>query len=239
MPFNLFGHSAGYIPPHPSIEPRIIRLIERAIIKAWELIRTAPPPNFNLAAATEDEITLVMHNTLLNRVLYPRAVRGFTPDLFRIAREPKVWSYNGASLDKMPDLFFYLISDRAVAFPDQDGLFVECKPIDNRHAAGGHYCDRGLCRFIEGEYAWAMREGLMIGYAVNAYQLPTALSTSLNAGQRPTRLPLVTGPSAVPRTVATTYAQRPHVTTHSRVFSYANGDGVPNIALYHLWLGRD
>ena len=66
----------------------------------------------------------------------------------------------------MPDLFFHLISDRKVAFPDQDGVYAECKPIGAGRAVGGHYCDRGLWRFIKGEYAWSMREGMMIGYAV-------------------------------------------------------------------------
>ena len=239
MAFNLFASEGGRVPPHPAIEPRVLRLIERAIIKAWELVRTVPPPNFDLTNATEDQVTTVLHNTLVNRILSARIVRGFTPDLFRVSREPKVWSYDERSLDKMPDLFFYLISDRAVAFPDQDGLFAECKPVDGGHAVGGHYCDRGLCRFVQGEYAWAMREGLMIGYAVNGYHLEHELSTSLARSDRRTRMPLLAGPTGVSRTMASLYAQRPHVTMHSRPFSYTNGDGAPDIAMFHLWLARN
>jgi hypothetical protein len=238
MAFDLFGNPAGQLPPHPAIEPRILRLIERAILHAWELVRTAPPPSFNLAVATEDQITTVLHNTLVNRVLHAQAVRGFTPDLFRVAREPKVWTYNEGSLDKMPDLFFYLISDRTVAFPDQDGLFAECKPVDTAHPAGGHYCDRGLCRFVNGEYAWAMREGMMIAYAVNGYALPTELTTALAAKNRPTEIPLVRGPNVVPKTTATVYAQRPHTTEHSRSFTYTTGGMAPEILICHLWLAR-
>jgi hypothetical protein len=236
MAFDLFGSPAGHAPPHPAIEPRILRLIQRAILHAWELVRTSPPPQFNLQAATEDQITTVLHNTLVNRVLHSRVVRGFTPDLFRVAREPKVWTFDEGSLDKMPDLFFYLISDRTVAFPDQDGLFAECKPVDSRHATGGHYCDRGLCRFIKGEYAWAMREGMMIAYAVNGYTLPDELTSSL--AKRTTDIPLVRGPNVVPHTVATTYAQRPHATTHSRPFAYTTGGTAPEILIHHLWLAR-
>src|SRR5437899_9102638 len=98
--------------PHPAIPPQLIRVIREAIVCAWELIRTVPPPGFNLATATEDEVTVVLHNTLLNRVLHANAVRGFTPQLFRVSREPKVYSFDAVSLDKMPDLFFHLISDR-------------------------------------------------------------------------------------------------------------------------------
>ncbi|VTU00981.1 Uncharacterized protein OS=Thiorhodovibrio sp. 970 GN=Thi970DRAFT_00617 PE=4 SV=1 [Gemmataceae bacterium] len=236
MAFDLFGSPAGFAPPHPAIEPRLLRLFERAILHAWHLVRTAPPSRFNLSAATEDQITAVLHNTLVNRVLFARAVRGFTPDLFRVAREPKVWTYNESSLDKMPDLFFYLINERSVAFPDQDGLFVECKPVDTRHAVGGHYCDRGLRRFISGEYAWAMREGMMVAYAVNGYVLPGELTTSLAAGNRPTDIPLVRGPNVVPRTAATPYTQRPYTTEHSRAFTYTSGDAPPEILMHHLWL---
>lgn len=238
MAFDLFGNPAGLAPPHPAIEPRVLRLIERAILRAWELVRTAPPPQFNLNTATEDQITTVLHNTLVNRVLYTRAVRGFTPDLFRVAREPKVWTYNEASLDKMPDLFFYLISERTVAFPDQDGLFVECKPVDTSHATGGHYCDRGLGRFVKGEYAWTMREGMMIAYAVNGYVLPDELTASLAAGTRPTDMPLLRGPNVIPKTAATAYAQRPYTTEHSRSFTYTSGGAAPEILMHHLWLAK-
>jgi len=239
MAFNLFGNPTVHPLPLPPIEPRVLRLIERAICKAWEMLRTNPPSTFNIDTATEDEVTLALHNTLVNRVLYTRAVPGFTPDLFRVAREPKVWSHDEGSLDKMPDLFVYLISNRVVAFPDQDGIFAECKPIDADHAVGGHYCDRGLCRFVDGEYAWAMQEGMMIGYTIKGYDLPQALAAPLKAGNRPTRMPLISGPVAVPRTAATATAQRPHVTEHSRPFNYANGSSPPNITLYHLWLGRE
>src|SRR5262249_47631890 len=158
--------------------------------------------------AKEDEITTVLHNTLVTRVLYAGVIRGFTPALFRVAREPKVWSFNEVSLDKMPDLFFYLISDRDVAFPDQDGLFAECKPVDDNHATGTHYCDKGLSRFIDGEYAWAMQEGMMIAYAVTGYQLPDSLRNSLATSIRSARMPVSSGPTVSPRSAATTYSQR-------------------------------
>ena|SRR5580704_13325724 len=239
MPFDLFASPVGGNPPHPSIEPRVLGVIQRAITKAWELIRTAPPPGFNLASATEDDTTIVLHNTLVNRVLDPRLVRGFTRDLFRVSREPKVWSYDESSLDKMPDLFFYLISNREVAFPDQDGLFVECKPVDAAHAAGGHYCDKGLWRFVKGEYAWTMREGMMIGYAATGYNLPDKLRAALAAGNRGTHMSAASGVAAVARTAATPYCQRPYTSTHARPFVYRNGDAAPPIVIRHIWLAKN
>ncbi|MBI1913854.1 MAG: hypothetical protein HYS12_03815 [Planctomycetes bacterium] len=217
----------------------MIRIIHEAVVQAWELIRTDPPPGFNLTVAPEDEVTLVLHNTLVNRVQYTKSVPGFTPELFRVSREPKVYSFDARSLDKMPDLFFHLISDRTVAFPDLDGLYAECKPIDADHGVGVHYRDRGLWRFVTGDYAWSMREGMMIGYAVSGYRLPSGLSGALVAGNRPTRMPLISGPIPTPRASATTYSQLPHVTTHSRNFLYqGTGKAAPEITIHHLWLIR-
>src|SRR5207245_2283146 len=152
--------------------PRMLRAIEGGIIEAWRLIKSSPPKGFNLARAKEDDVTTALYETMTNRVLYPSLLPNFTYDIFRVSREPKVKSFDGRNLEKMPDLFFHLVDDRRVSFPDQDGVFAECKPIDRKHAVGGHYCDKGLARFVAGEYAWAMREALMIGYAVAGYALP-------------------------------------------------------------------
>jgi hypothetical protein len=225
--------------PHPAIPVQVLRVVRNAVIKGWELIRTDPPAGFSLATVPEDTVTAVLHNTLVNRVLHGRLVLGFTPDLFRVSREPKVYSFDASSLEKMPDLFFHLISDRKVAFPDQDGVYAECKPISIDRAVGSHYCDLGLWRFIKGEYAWSMREGLMIGYAENGYDLPGELATSLAWGNRPTRMPLTSGPTPIPRTSATAHSQLPHFTTHPRNFQYLDtGNGAPEITVYHLWLIR-
>jgi len=118
-------------------------------------------------------------------------------------------------------------------------MFIECKPIDTDHAVGEHYCDLGLRRFIAGEYAWAMREGMMVGYVRSGYLLPRELANSLSRGNRATTIPLLTGPMAVYQGVATACSQVPHVTTHSRNFKYKHsGVAAPEITIYHLWLTR-
>ena len=38
------------------------------------------------------------------------------------------------------------------------------KPVDDDHATGTHYCDSGINRFVNGDYAWAMQEGMMVAY---------------------------------------------------------------------------
>jgi hypothetical protein len=126
-----------------------------------------------------------------------------------------------------------------VAFPDQDGIFAECKPVGPRRAVGGHYCDRGLQRFLTGEYAWAMREGVMVAYAVAGYELNPALRDALAWGDRPTRIPLTAGPTPIPRMAASPYAQLPHRTVHPRNFQYVDTKNqAPEITIHHLWLMR-
>ena len=225
--------------PHPAIPALVLKVVRNAVVKGWELLRTFPPQGFNLATDLEETVTTALHNTLVNRVLYGNLIPGFTPDLFRVTREPKVYTYNADSLKKMPDLLFHLISDRNVAFPDQDGIFAECKPIDTNHAVGSDYCELGLMRFISGEYAWSMREGMMIGYAANGYNLPGELTTSLAWGDRPKRMPLISGPTPIPRTAATAHSQLPHLTIHRRDFQYTDtGKDAPEVTIHHLWLVR-
>src|SRR6266498_1619878 len=228
MALSLFRRSGRARAPHPAIPARVLRVIRDAIVKGWELLRTDPPTGLNLATAHEDTVTAALYNTLYNRVLYGNLVPGFTPDLFRLSREPKVYSFDASSLDKMPDLFFHLISDRKVAFPDQDGVYAECKPIGVGRAVGGHYCDLGLLRFLNGDYAWTMREGMMIGYVATGYVLPQDLSSALAGGKRPSLMPLASGPMPIRGASATSHSQCPHLTVHPRNFRYVDtGNAAP------------
>ena len=239
MPINFFPQPGRSRPPHKAVPAQVLRVIRRAIITGWELVRTDPPEGFDLASADEDTITAVLHNTLVNRVLNGNLVPGFTTKLFRVSRKPKVYSYDARSLEKMPDLFFHLISDRKVAFPDQDGVYAECKPIGDRHSLGKHYCDAGLWRFIKGEYAWTMHEGVMVGYTDSGYHLPDDLKRFLDRGDRPATMPLISGPTSIRDTPATPYCQAPHTSTHRRNFAYREtGQLAPVIVIHHMWLVR-
>jgi hypothetical protein len=235
----------GFLPhprrrvPHPAIHPRLLRLFHDAVIKAWELILASPPAGFRLAEAGEVEINSVLYATLVNEVLTTGIVPGFSSDLFCVSPSPGLRAYDGERLEKRPDLFVHLIPTRATAYPDIDGLFVECKPIDKDHGIGEHYCDLGVWRFISGEYAWAMQEGMMVGYVKAGCTLPGDLAKCLAHGNRPTRIPLVSGPDPVHRAAATSCSQAPHTTIHNRVFRYAHsGAPAPAITIYHLWLSR-
>ncbi len=110
---------------------------------------------------------------------------------------------------------------------EHDALFVECKPVDCRHAAGGTYCDEGVARFVDGDYAWAMEEGLMVGYCRDARSISRNLVPAIEDPIRCDRLQLVTAPRpSVPGTSEseedTLYESR-----HRRSFEWVAGKGLP------------
>jgi hypothetical protein len=223
--------------PHPSYPLATLRIVEAAILEAWRLIRDHPEGDFDIGRADEDRITRELRTCLVNAVLYGGRVPGFTPKHFRVNRESKFVSFDGTHLDKMPDLHIDILRDDIVSIPSDDGLFVECKPVDRDHPAGGAYCDKGIRRFVSGEYAWALTEGLMVGYASPGYTVPQKLEEAIRT--RKGALKVVGSMKACPGSSALGYCQHPHITVHRRGFPYpGTKKRAPRIVLRHLWLDR-
>jgi len=225
--------------PHPPISPRVLLIVEKAIREAWRLLRERPRAGFDFATATEDPLTHELYEVLYDVVFKHALVKGFDRRLLRaVVREPKVRSCNRGSLDKMPDLVIALIGRDAVAMPSQDGLFIECKPVDAAHSVGKHYCDRGLIRFVIGDYAWAMREAMMIGYAREGYTITPKLDGALR--RRAGKITSLSLPTPCPRSEAGPFSEPVHISKHGRSFPYAETDTqAPPITIRHLWLRRD
>jgi hypothetical protein len=229
--------------PHPPYPFETLRLVERAIAEAWRVIRDHPEPGFDLANADEDAITAELRVCLINTVLDGPAVPGFDSKTFRINRDSKFESFDRARKDLMPDFHIAVVRDdvsildAAKMLKSEDGLFIECKPIDRDHPAGADYCDRGIARFVRGDYAWAMAEGMMVGYAADGYSVPEKLSDAI-ASRRAT-LKSNGEVSSCTKCSAEGYAQHPHVTVHRRGFAcLQTGTKAPPIRLRHLWLNR-
>ena len=167
--------------PHPPYPKTTLRVIESAIAEAWRIIRDHPKGDFRIDQADEDRITRELRTGLMDHVLNGGSVPGFTSQHFFVTREAMFESFDGTHLDKMPDLHIHVVRDEPASLPSADGLFVECKPIDREHPAGKAYCDQGIIRFVKGEYAWALPQALMVGYAASGYTMPEKLRKSLNA----------------------------------------------------------
>jgi len=224
--------------PHPPISLAVFLVVEEAVCVAWDLLRRCPIHDFDFQNATEDEITTFLYEILYNQVFDKDIVDGFDRQMFTtITREAKVTSYNLAHLDKMPDLVVGLVGRAGVYKASQDWIFIECKPVDVKHSVGSHYCDKGIIRFVCGEYAWALREALMIGYARKGYDLPIRLTKALacNATMMTTAMP-----SPCKTSPRRTSCQPVYVTRHSRHFRYVETkQPAPEITIRHLWLKRD
>src|SRR5438309_358139 len=118
---------------------------------------------------------------LVNRVYKDELVKGFKYPEFRINRESKVESYNKQYRNKMPDIHIDITRASVPEVPSHDGLFVECKPVDRDHPAGRDYCDRGVLRFVDGDYAWALPQGMMVGYAATGYTIAAKLGDAMTS----------------------------------------------------------
>ena len=229
MPIGFFTHGVEYTLPHPQISQRIILLICNVSKKAWQLLEEKPPPCFHMQSADEDTITQLLVEVIENRLRKSGDIAGFDCALFgKVTRDPKITNVDKRHPDKMPDIFFDLRREHLPTISDQDGLFVECKPVDRKHPLLSNYCNRGLVRFVNGDYAWAMQEALMVGYVKGRYsfmKLASALDDDKNnATMKP-----------IKHSMVDEYAI--YRSSHKRGFHWpeSRGQACP-ITISHLWL---
>ncbi len=240
MTLEMFEESqTGFSLPHPPLSLRSHLIVEAAICATWELMTNRGRTGFDLQNAHEDTVTHELYERLYDEVFDKGVVEGFDREIFAsVHREPKVRNFNGDHLDKMPDLLVEFIDRPAGAMNSQHGLFIECKPVDREHPAGSAYCDAGLIRFVLGDYAWAMQNAMMVGYAREGYSLNPKLSEAL-AAHRKVPIPFSSGPAGCPHTRASAFAEQVAFSKHQRTFNYVESNlpaGI--IVIRHLWLKR-
>ncbi len=231
MAVGFFTHGIAFQLPHPKIPQRTILLLCRIIKRAWQLLQEEPPSNFILQSADEDTITQVLTEIIENRLRKNGDVDGFDCARFgKVTREPKITNVDKKHPDKMPDIFFDLKRDQLPVLSDQDGLFVECKPVDRKHPILSCYCQKGLVRFVNGDYAWAMQDALMVGYVKAPYSFKK-LASVLEGGKK--RITLRTTDHS------TVDEHAIYSSNHKRGFEWPESRGQAcEISVAHLWLPR-
>ncbi|MSP00880.1 MAG: hypothetical protein EXR07_07510 [Acetobacteraceae bacterium] len=224
--------------PLPAIEPEHLDVILETLQAAFHDV--AADHKVTLRSGDEAEINALM-DARLNALLiqsdpedgrYEASLAMLWRQIANaVARGKEMVSFDGTHIEKRPDLNIFL-SFRHPSFP----LVVECKLID-RHGGKSPrlYCDNGVVRFLRGEYGWATREAVMLGYIRDGSRLATAL-----------------GPLLTPTGGANRYAVRqalqvarpppPDIahSVHERWFRYV-GRLSPNddpgvISIWHLWM---
>jgi hypothetical protein len=225
--------------PHPRLGLPVVLFIRRVLLRAFEKLRDR---GFPLATEREDRVTEQLFNIIENDLRQTDEIKGFNSAFYdRVVRHAQVTNYNGQKPAKTPDLSFKLrYADTAPrpVISSHDALFIECKPVDADHPVGSAYCDDGLIRFVNGDYAWAMQEGMMLGYArdgrtIAKHLIPAMSELPRTNGLRTTSLPT---PSSAPGAAACPEAEAVSISRHRRGFSWPHGKGpATDITLYHLW----
>lgn len=224
-------------PPHAKLSPRLFWVVEAALRKAWEIVTSDTTATAPWRTELEDKLTLRLMEMLTDTVWHRKMIPGFDNTVFSTPnREAKVRNFNGCKPDKMPDLWLQFIAIPSNAKPSQYGIFIECKPVDTTHPVGTHYCGKGIIRFIQGDYAWAMQDGIMLAYAASGYDITKKLLPHLSP-QKPGQYAATEKPSRCPQSIEDSLAERTLISTHERDFTYCeNRCRAPNIMLRHIWL---
>lgn len=224
--------------PFDDYSEGVKRVICNALRVAWamlcdEVAREAKDVN----TLDEDSIT-VLYKEILNRIRTssPPPVPGFTHLAFEtVVRDATVVTFDGKSVEKKPDLVFRTVSTSpGQPCHEYRGIFVECKIVSSKHSID-NYADKGMLRFVAGEYAWAMRSGIMVCYCREALSPTNCLVPAIRARQR-----IKSGAfhaSSLPKRASTLGNKPPaYVSLHRRTWIYGTGGKPGPISLVHLWL---
>ena len=218
--------------PHPPISLAVFLTLEEALRVAWDRIHNQPRPEFDPATALEVGFTAELHEVLLDELLGEECVPGFTREIFSSIERPEVKNFNGKKVAKRPDLLARL-AGRSNVRNSQDGIFVECKLVDETNESKRLYCDKGITRFTDGDYAWAMTEAMMVAYSRDHRNPGVALVEPFIK-----RAGVVNAIGKIVNCDEPTGNPRVAISKHRRDFPLRNGKKAPPITLRHLWLPR-
>ena len=214
--------------PLARIEDEHLDVILKAITAAWQDLQALGKPA--LTQGSEPEVNAALIFQLNHRCQDESCWKGLVHSV-QSGRESI--SFNGAKLEKRPDLsLIFLHGNRN--FP----MVAECKIVDHPNRKDiGLYCDKGIARFVCGDYAWTNREAIMLAYVRDGSTVPSKLTHHLARSANAQPDPLLTASMPGPREG---FPADVHFTTHGRPFQYlpcCDGTDPGEITLAHLWLG--
>jgi hypothetical protein len=211
----------------PSIPHAYLDVILETLFRAWEQL--CREHKDQLLAKNEIEISSLLHLRVNN---LRQANDLFSQLVASAVRGAEGVSFDGSHIEKRPDLTLYLTS-RNPNFP----LVVECKIIDRRARKGVNlYCEEGLRRFIDGEYAWTNSEAVMLAYVRDQSSIEDTLLPHLTSSAAKPWDPLRT--ELMPKRQAGVQSPA-SMSRHGRSFRYIGvheSDEPGPIAIWHLWM---
>ena len=204
-----------------------LEVLAECLRQAFNDVRVRAPSK--VATGEEREVTALME-ARLNRMIDEDSL--WRQLVHCVVRGKESISFDGAHIEMRPDLLIFL-SGANRRFP----LVAEAKILDAATSKTvALYCENGIRRFVQGEYAWGNREAFMIGYVRDGASIDPTLEAFLSKAENldPERylvealpVPVGSGPSDLA------------YTRHGRKFVYGS-QPPPNrpgpISLWHLWL---
>ena len=214
--------------PLPAVNATHLELIAEGLCRAFHDVRAEHPTV--VASGSEAEVTALLEarlNTLVGQDPF------WDQLVLCVARGKESMSFDGSHLEKRPDLSIYL-SSRTRNFP----LIVEAKILDSATSkTAALYCDKGLCRFLAGEYAWANQDAFMLGYVRDEASIAGQLMPLLikDMTQTSPRYAVQSLPASIGTGVNDFACSR-----HARAFTYIHQTSPASypgpITVWHLWL---
>ena len=209
--------------PLPPIADDHLQILAERLRQAFHDVRVHAPAT--VAAGEEPEVTALMQ-ARLNRLIHEDCL--WRQLVLWVGRGTESISFDGSHLEKRPDLAIVL-SDKERRFP----LVAEAKILDSGASkTAALYCENGIRRFVEGEYAWGNREAFMIGYVRDGSSIDTTLKAFLSEAVDRYLV------EAVPVAVGSSPSDLAY-TRHGRNFVYGSQRPPNNpgpISVWHLWL---
>ena len=185
-----------------------------------------------VAKGNEADVTALLESHLKRRIDDDPLWRSIVA---HVGRGTESINFDGEKTEKRPDLSITL-TDRArsLRFP----LIVEAKIIDSPSLKTVKlYCDKGVQRFLDGDYAWGCREAVMLAYVRDGSELIPAITRHLVVKNGAANRAFGTLSDPVSRPIPKGELAISH---HSREFLYAHqqppSDKPGTIALWHVWM---
>lgn len=159
--------------PYPDFSELLKEAIEDALREAWKTLpMEAVAQGISLDDADETTINRLLRDELEKLRTDPkRPIPQFNDDVFSYITESEgVPDCTGKPFDEntgKPDFMIRPIRPPAgVARPVTYGMYVECKIIERGHKSRtvASYCQEGILRFVNGDYAWVMSSAMMVAY---------------------------------------------------------------------------
>lgn len=221
--------------PHPSFDEWILLCIEDALREAWCRL-CARVSKADLLVADEASLTNGLRDELVNLWGNPPENSAFNQNNFTMPQKGTQFeNFDGSVIEQTPDLTIYPNRDRTgLTQLLYDAIFVECKIIDDTGLAKTGYGVDGILRFVDGNYAWAVQDGMMVGYVYCSGKLPDTLHTHIEWKGMRTKYRVIAGTKV--EVIDSGVLPVSCATQHYRVWKHKSGSNAGQLGLRHLWL---